>query len=953
MRLKTKKVDKGIRYLSDWKDFNTLPQNEHYILNKDICGCGATEAFIKSNRPLIIAMPRKHLLFNKYSQHIGEDIFLYRFINQDQYFSEKEPTKEDLAEFDRRFIDYLRSSGSKILTTYDSLDKLTRLMKQEGTDFTRYQVVVDEFQQIIGDSPFKPTIEHQFYIALKKFNSVVYLSATPFLKSYLEMTDQFKDLLMIQLEWPEESISRPDVHIGKLTESITNKCCEIIKDYKSGNFPSTMVGEKRAESKEAVFFLNDVKGIINVIKKAGLEPEEVNILCAPRKENYKQINKLNDGRGVGKSQFTRGSIPAEGENHKMFTFCTSTVYIGADFYSTCAYSYIFANPNVESLTIDVATDLQQILGRQRLDENPFKNKADLFYYLKKPLITEDEMDKRIENKRQETQRHIENFEGAKHKANQLCAMEALIKKGHETQYCCISEDAKGNKSIVENKLIVIAEKRAWDIATKVYKGDLFFIKALGDRVNVHQELDSTDPDVLKIFNEWSKDGKFKRKAKLYCDLRENDPVLFKKCNFIDKYFHQYYEALGRFGMEDLQWRPDYIRAAIAPTPADKIPHERVIELLQERFKEGCEYPNVKIKKALIDIYKELGITGNPSARDIQRYFTIKEATKRISGTKTATIQILSYWQKKITLFSSITSVVHPCEQSDIDATLDMIKNGNAFNLATRIDELRNTTDTELYDERKHKLPVATWNGIFDYRDSNGCSRYSSYTALDFDHIENITEFEAWLQTFPCVYAYFRTPSGAGVKAIVLHDNRRKENHDDLYDQLLAHFKCEKNDSSTSDLGRGNYLSYDPSLWINPAVKPFHYIPSTVRKEKKIKTQTIVKGKNGKDMIIEDESLTAQYLNKISQTILTDESIISMLNSIWNKKSVNERGRNSTVLSYAGVLCKAGVDKEKAKCFIQSLIPDLPEYEVTRAMNYAYEKNKFGCNRRKYTKSKSR
>ena len=183
MKKEIRKITEGIKYLSDWEDFKSLPQNEHYILDKDICGCGATEAFIKSDRPLIIAMPRKHLLYNKYCQHIGEDIFLYRFIDRQQYFSDKEPTQKELIEFDRRFIDYLRSSGNKILATYDSLDKLTILMKQEGVNLSAYQVVVDEFQQIIEDAPFKANIEHQFYMVLKKFNSVVYLSATPFLQT--------------------------------------------------------------------------------------------------------------------------------------------------------------------------------------------------------------------------------------------------------------------------------------------------------------------------------------------------------------------------------------------------------------------------------------------------------------------------------------------------------------------------------------------------------------------------------------------------------------------------------------------------------------------------------------------------------------------------------------------------------------------------------------------------
>ena len=63
----------------------------------------------------------------------------------------------------------------------------------------------------------------------------------------------------------------------------------------------------------------------------------------------------------------------------MFTLCTRTVYLGADFYSTNARTFIFSDANVDSLTVDITLDLPQILGRQRLDENPWKNRADLYY----------------------------------------------------------------------------------------------------------------------------------------------------------------------------------------------------------------------------------------------------------------------------------------------------------------------------------------------------------------------------------------------------------------------------------------------------------------------------------------------------------------------------------------------------------------------------------------------
>lgn len=63
----------------------------------------------------------------------------------------------------------------------------------------------------------------------------------------------------------------------------------------------------------------------------------------------------------------------------MFTFCTRTVYLGADFYSLCARSFIFSDSNSDCLAVDIAEDLPQILGRQRLQDNPWKNTANFYY----------------------------------------------------------------------------------------------------------------------------------------------------------------------------------------------------------------------------------------------------------------------------------------------------------------------------------------------------------------------------------------------------------------------------------------------------------------------------------------------------------------------------------------------------------------------------------------------
>lgn len=73
-------VPSGIKYLSDWDElWDLLPNDRPFILNKRICGCGATEMYIRSDKKVILASPRKHLLYNKYSQHFSDNLYLYRF----------------------------------------------------------------------------------------------------------------------------------------------------------------------------------------------------------------------------------------------------------------------------------------------------------------------------------------------------------------------------------------------------------------------------------------------------------------------------------------------------------------------------------------------------------------------------------------------------------------------------------------------------------------------------------------------------------------------------------------------------------------------------------------------------------------------------------------------------------------------------------------------------------
>ena len=949
MKKITLNVPDGIKYLSEWKElWNLLPMNQHYILNKRICGCGATEAYIGSDRKVILASPRKQLIYNKYSQHLSDNLHLYRYQgNREKYFESKSYSEKDVFAFNDELGKYIKSGGKKILTTYDSLRKIKEVLVADEENLDKWTVVVDEFQAMFYDCQFKPTTEYEFGQILGAFNTVVYLSATPFLESYLDMTRQFKDMTFYELLWPESMMQIPKVEVIKSKKSVFKLCSELIGKYREGKGNSTVVDGKEFVAKEAVFYINDVSVIKNIIKKNGLKADEVNIICSSKSENIKKLNELS--REVGE-KFMIGDIPGKGEPHKMFTFCTSTVYIGADFYSTNAYSYIFANPLVKSMTVDVSVDLQQIIGRQRLDTNPFRNTATLYFNTRKSKVTEEELENSIKEKKDKTKKQIDNFNAVPNKDEQLQMMENTIRQqGHKEHYCCIIKDADNNVRIVENEILEISERRAWEVTNRIYNNDFSMYRALRVGAVVTKSSGSDDPEVQRIFKEWNLDNQFPRKARLYCDLYDNFPNLLENCTFIEGKYKKYHDALGKEGFEALCWREDYIRQAIEPTPFDKLPKDQIAVKLIDALKTDRTYTKSEVKDMLVNIYKELGITGKPSASDISEYLTCEDRTVRMKGKLIATFKVTSHFRTKISLFNRITDINHP-EEYEIDKVLDIIKTSSYYHVAEKVDAVRKAKTKEEKEKAKMKLPAVTWNGTFKTKNRSGLIHYSSFTALDFDHIqpEKMDEFEKWLQSFLCVYAYYSTPSAKGYKAIILHDNYEPLYHYDLYNQLLKLFDCPEIDKSTTDLARGNFLSYDPNLWKNPNPEPFHFVPSTSEPViPETVTETIIRDEAGNEILMEDGSYVANFLNRLIREVVSDDSIIRILGSIWTGKSL-ANGRNNTAMSYAGVLCKAGVEKDRAKSFIEELIPD---FDITEIIEYAYSHNTFGCERRKYKSRK--
>ena len=255
-------VPAGIRYISDWEEFDFGNFPDKCIINKQLPGCGFTEWCIRNRHPLVLCSPRRMLLQNKADQHpevflvkneLDQEIAVDEDISKDKEFPKAEEmisTNSDLESKTstnffriqnemRNYIKYCQESGQpmKILVTYDSYRIVKDILSMEGL-FWNFFTVIDEFQTILHDSRFKSGTELEFMSVLGQVRRTYFVSATPMLDRYLEMLDEFKDLPYLELDWGVQDptrIIKPNLKVLSM-KSVGSQAEDIIKDYKEGKF---------------------------------------------------------------------------------------------------------------------------------------------------------------------------------------------------------------------------------------------------------------------------------------------------------------------------------------------------------------------------------------------------------------------------------------------------------------------------------------------------------------------------------------------------------------------------------------------------------------------------------------------------------------------------------------------------------------------------------------------
>ena len=675
-------VPAGIRYLGTWPGFSFSCFQGPCIINKAITGCGMTEFALDSKSGnVILCSPRVVLLENKYAQHKSTTFFLKskngeidfdedlgeekngsnkripmsitEQILHAQKLREPEYRKQNRGAFGSnvkpRLKKYLSSHDpKKFLITYDSFPILISFLSELGEDVVKdYNIMVDEFQVILQDSRFKSETENLFLESLSKFSKVFYVSATPMLGKYLDLIDEFRNLPYYELDWAKLEPGRlvvPEVKVRSCAGSgvLAKKVKSIIENYRFGGgeeitFPDDATGQlKTVRSKEAVLYFNSVRFIINAIKSNKLKPDEVNILCSNTKANQIKIAASLNSLGLG--EFEIGRVPLRNEPRKMFTFCTRTVYLGADFYSDNAKTYIFSDVKKDYLAVDISQDLPQILGRQRLYDNPWKNSATFYYAAQfQNILDQTAVSTYVGWKEDNTDIILNTYQGmtSKQKETHNRIYEKYTKETkYSDNYVAIKkvyEDKSGkviDKFPVFNNLVKVSDIMAFDISQGDYKDSVTLLSKVSDSFNVSTTSSPCSPGMSSFISAMGATSDFSKRCKLLCETdlitEEEKRGYLKSLPSVDLLYRSY-TILGPERLKKIYYNSTKVKSELNLLSKFD-PAVVTRDLVKGGVKPGDKISKSTAKIIIQAIYNKHGYEITAKSTDLQKYLPVSNVT---------------------------------------------------------------------------------------------------------------------------------------------------------------------------------------------------------------------------------------------------------------------------------------------------------------------------------------
>lgn len=272
--------------------------------------------------------------------------------------------------------------------------------------------------------------------------------------------------------------------------------------------------------------------------------------------------------------------------------------------------------------------------------------------------------------------------------------------------------------------------------------------------------------------------------------------------------------------------------------------------------------------------------------------------------------------EKITVYRSLFESKGVAFYITIDKALERIKEGKSKKL---VEQIRKETNKDKRNKLKEKCVCVLFAGEFSARNDNSLINHSGFCILDFDNFESdkeLKEYKEFLITDKYTYSVFISPSGKGLKCLVKIPKCDKSDHSLYFNELEKYYDSKFFDSSSKNISRVCYESYDPKIFINKE--------SILWDKKEIKEGY-------------------KYTERPPTIPVNEEGkIISLLMKWWNANfGYNEGERNNNLFILAGAFNAYGINQTASIDFMLGSF-DLPENEINQINRSAYSKvNEFG------------
>lgn len=268
---------------------------------------------------------------------------------------------------------------------------------------------------------------------------------------------------------------------------------------------------------------------------------------------------------------------------------------------------------------------------------------------------------------------------------------------------------------------------------------------------------------------------------------------------------------------------------------------------------------------------------------------------------------------QVTVFSHVKNTDQPFYR-DVSYVLERIRSGASKNL---VNEIRACDTQQEQHELKLKLPAICFSGKFNKRNDDSLIEHSGLICLDFDKYKKKTDMYSDIDIFAkskYVYSVFVSPSGNGLKVLVKIPADPSK-HKNYFNALGKFFNNSHFDTTSKNVSRVCYESYDPSIYIN------------------------------ENSSVWDEAMEDDYVEVregIPTIPISDENkIADILVKWWTKNfPMSEGNRNNSAFTLAMAFNEFGVPKSYASSVLSQYAQDgFSLKEIFQTIDNAYDRNK--------------